>query len=97
MNADDEDREALVTRAYNIVTGADGNDWHPDSTLVALFDLFDAASFRRQGPITDATEWEYRSVNASGQIFRTREDTAAWYPPESIQRRRKAGPWEPVS
>jgi hypothetical protein len=37
------EREALVTRAYNIVTGNDG-DWNPDLTLSALFELHDSAA-----------------------------------------------------
>jgi hypothetical protein len=50
-----DEREALVTRTYNRVTGSDGEDWDPDSTLAALFELFDtAAGFRRKGPVTDA-------------------------------------------
>lgn len=41
-------------------------------------------------------EWQYRSVMASGQVFSGLADVEAWYPRETIQRRRKAGPWAVV-
>lgn len=36
-------RETEISRAYNAVTGADGEEWNPDLTLAALNTLWDAA------------------------------------------------------
>lgn len=37
------EKEKAVTAAYNIVTGANDEEWNPDRTLAALNDLWDAA------------------------------------------------------
>lgn len=54
-----------------------------------------AAGFRRQGPVTDDTEWEYADFYPDGSIA-TGAEAWAYYGPLIKKHRRKAGPWEPV-
>jgi hypothetical protein len=77
---------------------------HPSMLLRLLTRVYEQG--RRQGQITD--EWEYARMNCLGHVtepddgFEDAKTRAAGYPAgykggyQTVVRRRKAGPWEPV-
>ena len=91
-----DEREVLVTTAYNRVTGQDDEGWNPDIILTALFDLYDAAG-KHPEPV-----WEYaHSANGYWNDDETEFTAEDYYDVGddargAIARRTKAGPWEPV-
>lgn len=101
--ARDDEREALITAAYNRVTGQGDEGWNPDTILTALGDLYDAARKHPEpeweyGRITK-TQWSYpRMDDASVTVLANTEGNIEYQRNLGymIVRRAKAGPWTPV-
>lgn len=100
-----DEREALEQAISDALFEWDG-DTRPTQRVAAYVV---EAGFRRQGPITDATEWEYRTLNNGydpqphGRLNRgdvTPDEVLAILAADerdlTLERRRKAGPWERI-